>query len=158
MILSIHSIAGAALAINSKNIGIAIVLGLTSHYFLDSLPHLEYKITNIAQGNFQLAAKEFLKISLDLLIALLVIFYFIQNQTPNQIIFTLTGAFAAILPDGLVFIDFLIKNKEKNIFTRIIHNHSLIHKKIHSNVKNKIITTTSQCIIILILLAAIFTK
>ncbi len=158
MILSVHSITGAVLATNSGSVGAAIVLGLTSHYFLDSIPHVEYKIENITHGDFKSAGKEFVKIFIDLSIGLLTILYLIQNKNSSEILLALTGAFFAILPDGLAFLNYCIKNKERNIFTKALNKHSEIHKKIHSVVTNKIITISSQAIIVAILIFLLLKK
>ena len=152
MILSIHAITGAVLASNSDNFGQIVVLGVASHYFLDSIPHVEYKIENIKNGNLKMAAKEFSKILFDLLLGLVVILFIIQDQSFNQSIFILTGSFFALLPDGLYFIDCLIKNKDRNIFTKFLKNHTVFHKKTHSVVSKKTITIPSQIVIILILI------
>ncbi len=151
MILSIHAIAGAILASNSDNLGQIIILSIVSHYFLDSIPHVEYKIENIKNGNLKMATKEFTKIFFDLLLGLIVILYIIQDQSFNQSILILTGSFFALLPDGLYFFDCLVKNKDRNIFTKFLKNHTVFHKKTHSVISNKIITIPSQIVIILIL-------
>jgi len=156
MILSLHAATGAILASNSSGIGQAIILGLVSHYFLDSIPHVEYKIENIKSGDLKIAAKEFTKIFLDLLIGLIIILYLIQNKSFDQTILILTGSFFALLPDGLYFIDCLIENKDKNIFTKFLKLHSTFHKKAHSIVLNRAITIPSQIIVVLILIYAIF--
>ncbi|MHB9019873.1 MAG: hypothetical protein ACYC3G_03320 [Minisyncoccota bacterium] len=152
MILSLHSITGAVLASDSNSIGQAILLGIVSHYFLDSIPHVEYKIDNIQKGELKLAIKEFSKIFIDLIIGLIVILYIIKDSTIDRSILVLTGSFFAILPDGLYFIDCLIKNKNKNIFTKFLNIHSVFHRKIHSTISNKFITIPSQIIIVLFLI------
>jgi len=154
MVLALHMITGAVLAGGGGNAGEAIVLGLTSHYFLDSIPHIEYKIENIVRGNFK-AAKEFAKIFLDLLIGLAIVFYLLQNKNFGQMAIILTGAFFAILPDGLVFLDFGIQDKNKNIFTKFLGKHGQAHKKIHSTATNKILTVSAQIIVIGVLAFAI---
>jgi len=156
MILSLHSIAGAILASNSKNVGEAIFIGLISHYFFDSLPHNDYRIEKIEAGDFKTASKEFLKVFIDLLIGLSIIFYLIYSNRLEQTLLVLTGAFFAILPDGLSFLNFSVKNKEKNIFTKLLQKHYLIHGKIHSTVINKAITISSQVIIMTVLFFSVF--
>ena len=158
MILAIHAITGAVLASESQNIWAAAVIGLVSHYFLDSIPHIEYKIQDIQHGNFRSAIKEFITVFIDLATALLVIIFFVYNFSYHQIILTLTGAFFAILPDGLVFWDYCIKNKGKNIFTKFLDEHNQIHAKIHSTVTNKFTIYASQLIILAILILSVFKK
>jgi len=155
MILSLHSIAGAVLASNSRNIWEAIIIGLTSHYFFDSIPHIEYKIENIKTGNFKIAIKDYVKVFIDLLIGLLVILYLIKNVATPQILIILAGGFFAIIPDGFAFLNFFVKNKHRNLITKFLSKHSEIHTKIHSATTNKFIATASQFIIAAILLFAI---
>lgn len=156
MILSIHAITGAVLGSNSNSMGQAIFLGIVSHYFLDSIPHVEYKIENILRGDMKMAIKEFSKIFIDLLVSFIVISYLILNNNFDQPALILIGAFFALFPDGLVFLDLCIKNKEKNIFTRFLNTHSIFHKKIHSVISNKIITVPSQIIVVLVLIYQVF--
>jgi len=152
MILSIHAITGAVLGLNANSFGQVILLGIVSHYFLDSIPHVEYKIENIKNGNLKMAAKEFAKIFIDLLIGLIIILYLIQNKNFNQSILILAGSFFALLPDGLYFLDCLVKNKDRNAITKFLKIHSIFHKKTHSIISNKIISISSQIIIVLILI------
>jgi len=155
MILSLHAAAGAVLASSSGSIGQAIVLGIVSHYFLDSLPHIEYGIENVGKGNFKMAGKEFAGIAIDLLASIMIALYMVQGQSYGRSAIILIGAFFALIPDGLGFLDFCVKNKERNIFTKFLKMHSNFHKKIHSTVLNKIIAMPSQIIIVLILAYAV---
>ncbi|MEK7462937.1 MAG: hypothetical protein AAB621_01045 [Patescibacteria group bacterium] len=156
MILSLHSTTGAILASNSNSLEQAIILGIVSHYFLDSIPHVEYKIKNIQKGDLKMAAKEFTKIFFDLLIGFIVILYLIQNKSFDQSILILVGSFFALLSDGLYFTDCLIKNKDQNIFTKSLKTLTNFHQKIHSSITNKLITIPSQIITVLILIYIIF--
>ena len=156
MILSIHAITGAVLASNSNNLAQVILIGVISHYFLDSIPHVEYKVENIQRGDLKKAGREFVKIFFDLLIGLIFILYIIKNNASHQPFLILSGSFFALLPDGLYFLDCLVKNKEKNIFTKFLKKHSIFHEKTHSIISNKIITIPSQIIIVLSLIYIIF--
>ncbi|MDO8443129.1 MAG: hypothetical protein Q7S81_02655 [bacterium] len=158
MILSIHAIVGAVLASNSNSIGQAIILGLVSHYFLDSIPHVEYTIKNIQKGDLKTAIKEFVNISIDLIVSLAILLYLIQNKNFDQTILILTGSFFALLPDGLYFIDCLVKNKNRNIFTKFLKMHSDFHAKTHSNIASFKIQLITQIIIALALLFFILFK
>lgn len=144
------------MASNSNNIGEAIALGLISHFFLDSIPHVEYKIENIKKGDLKIAAKEFTKIFVDLLLGLIIVLYLIQNKNFDQSILMLTGAFFGILPDGLVFLNHCVKNKDKNVFSKFLKIQTDFHNKIHSSVTAKIITISSQALIIIILVIALW--
>ena len=156
MILSLHSTAGAVLASNSNSLEQAIILGIVSHYFLDFLPYIEYKIKNIQKRDLKMAAKEFAKIFFDLLIGLIVILYLIQNKSFDQSILILIGSFFALLPDGLYFLDCLVKNKNSNMFTKFLKMHSDFHEKTHTTISKKIITVPFQIAIVLILIYIIF--
>lgn len=156
MILSLHAAAGAALAANSNTIGQVIILGLASHYLLDSLPHVEYGIENLKKGDLKMLSKEFFNIFIDVLASLAIALYVIQNKGFDRSILILIGTFSALLPDGFYLIDCLIENKDKNIFTKFLRALTIFHQKIHSSVKNKLITISSQIIIFLILIFGIF--
>lgn len=155
MILSLHSTAGAILASNCNSVWQVIFLGIISHYFLDSIPHVEYKVENIKNGDLKMAGKEFAKIFFDLLMGMIIILYFIQNKSFDQSILILIGSFFALLPDGLYFLDCCIKNKNKNIFTKFLKIHSIFHSKTHSTISIKIITIPSQIIMIIILIYSV---
>jgi hypothetical protein len=156
MILSLHSTTGALLASNSNNIWQAILLGIISHYFLDSIPHVEYKIESIQKGDWKLAIKEFAKIAIDLLTGLAIIIYLIQKKGFDHSILILVGSFSALIPDGLYFLDCCIKNKNRNIFTKFLKIHSAFHKKMHSAISEKIITIPSQLLIVLLLIITLW--
>lgn len=156
MILSIHTITGAVLGSNSNSLGQVILLGIVSHYFLDSIPHVEYKVRNIQKGDLKTAAHEFMKIFFDLLLGLAVIFYLIQNKDIDQSILIFTGSFFALLPDGIYFMDCLVKNKDRNIFTKFLEAHCEFHRRMHSMISNKLIAMPSQIIVVLVLIYLVF--
>ncbi len=152
MILALPLLTGAFLASGSKNVGEAAALGLVSHYFLDSIPHIEYKAERIREGKIKSAAKEFVKISIDLMVGAVIVFYFLQNKSFDQSILILSGAFFGILPDGLSFLDYCVKDKDKNFFFKFLKNHGKFHRKIHSNITAKAVNISCQLIIIFLLI------
>ena len=158
MILSLHTTAGAVLASNCGNIWQVILLGIVSHYFLDSLPHVEYKIKNIQTGNLKKAAKEFVKIFIDLSIGLIIILYLIKNKSFDRSVLILIGSFFALIPDGLLFLDCCVKNKDKNIITKFLKIHSNFHEKTHSKNTSFKAQMISQTAVILTLLFLFFNK
>jgi len=145
MILLVHAIFGAAVGSLSNNIFLAIILAFSSHYFLDFLPHVEYTIKNIELKKWQKTMPNFLVVALDLLLGILLILFFSKNQ-----ILSYVYAFFALLPDGLSFLQFLIKNKA-------LTDHSRFHQKKVHFLKDKKISTfwriLSQIAIILISIA-----
>jgi uncharacterized protein YacL len=130
MILLTHLLVGAVIGSKIGYFWIAIVLALLSHYLLDSLPHIEYPIENIQNNQWQKTFPEFLTVALDLFLGLLIIFLLSSNSFKIYIC-----AFIALIPDGLTFLIFFLKN---NV---LLKKHSDFHRgKIHF-FKNKKIST-----------------
>ena len=126
MILLVHLLFGAAIGSAVKNVPLAIILAFLGHYFLDLFPHIEYPTKINSKKQRQLV---YLKIFLDFLAGLLLIFLFSKNQPIVYIC-----AFFAILPDGLTIINNHFPNK-------ILGFHAGLHlEKIHF-LKNKKIST-----------------
>jgi hypothetical protein len=128
MILLVHMIFGAAIGSAVKSVPIAIILAILSHYFLDTLPHIEYDVGNIKAGNWQRAVPDILKVTLDFCAGILLIFVFSKNQPIIYIC-----AFLAILPDGFTILNYLFPNK-------ISDAHDKFHEKLHF-LKHKKIST-----------------
>lgn len=119
MILLVHMLLGAAIALHIKNPILAIILAFLSHYFLDLFPHNEYNINNISEKRWKKTLPEFQKVFLDFLIGILLILLFSNN---GLIIYIC--AFFAILPDGLSLLWHSNFHQDKV--------HFLKHKKISS--------------------------
>jgi hypothetical protein len=120
MILTPHLLLGAVIAVKIQNPFLAILLAFFSHYFLDFIPHIEYSIKNIIEKNWKKSLPDFLKLFLDFFFGIALILFF-TNKAP--IIFICS--FFAILPDGMSFLNIIVKNK-------ILKNHSELHqKKLH---------------------------
>ena len=109
MVLSPHMLVGATIACQTKNpwttFGIAVLL----HFLFDRLPHWEYhgklKTTEISKREISLL---FLKASVDLAFGSLVIWLFWKES--SQLYLVSLGAFAGILPDGIVFLHLLARS------------------------------------------------
>jgi len=156
MILSVHMIASATLAAGAKNPGEAIMLGLISHYFLDSLPHIEYKIGGIEKGDLKNSAKEFAKIAFDIFVGLAIMSYIAWNAASGQWTLIIIGTFFGILPDGFVFMDYAVKNKGAGAWFRFLGKHQAIHKTIHSKAKNLFAVIPSQIAVAGVLIYFLF--
>ena len=115
MILLAHMIFGAIFGSMFQNPILAIVLAFLSHYFLDLFPHIEYPIVNIHDKNWKKSLPDFLKVLLDFLFGLLIIYIFSKNYLIIYIC-----AFFAIVPDGLTLV------------TSIFPNFLKLHHKIHT--------------------------
>lgn len=120
MILLVHLLFGAAIGSVTKNIFLAIIVALLSHYFLDIFPHVEYPVIAIRGKQWRNAWHEIIKISLDICGGLLLIYLFSKNQPTTYIC-----AFFAIVPDGLSILNNHMPNK-------LLQLHSKFHgEKIH---------------------------
>lgn len=115
MILFVHLLFGAAIGSLVKNIPLAVILALLSHYFLDFLPHIEYGIANIKEKQWRKKLFVILKVGLDFCLGILLIFIFSENQ-PILYIYALVS----ILPDAFT----IINNLAPNAITKA-------HDKIH---------------------------
>jgi len=96
MILLVHLLLGALIGQKILNPFLAIILAFLSHYFLDLIPHVEYNIKNIKKKQWQVAYPEFLKVFLDFISGVFLIYIFSSNHFAIY-----ACAFFAILPDGL---------------------------------------------------------
>lgn len=119
------------MATKSPNPLLGLFLAFFSHLILDSLPHKEYSISNIKKGDWKKSATDFLKISLDILFGILIIFLFSKN-----IPLAILGGFFAALPDGLSFLFFVFPQM------KILNFLNRFHRKTHwfelEKIKNKI--------------------
>lgn len=130
MILLVHLLFGALIGQKISNPILAVILAYFSHYFLDIFPHIEYPTDNITKNKWKKAAPDLLRVGLDFLIGILIIFLLFKG---NIIIYIC--AFAAIVPDGFSVLNSLLPNK-------ILDKHDFFHKnKIHF-LKNKKISNT----------------
>lgn len=126
MILLVHILFGAAIGSVVKSIPIAIILAFLSHYFLDSLPHIEYPIENIEKKQWRKAIPDVLRVVLDFCLGALLILLFSSNK---PVIYACS--LAAILPDGFMGLNNLLPNKLSN-------SNGGIHQKTHFLIDKKI--------------------
>ncbi|XOB41455.1 MAG: hypothetical protein ACKKMS_01895 [Candidatus Nealsonbacteria bacterium] len=148
MIATPHLLIGAVIVSKIKFLPLAFLLAFLSHYFLDFIPHIDYTSKDIYENIYEKKWKkffpDFLKVILDISLALFLILIFSKNQ---PIIFI--GAFLAILTDGLNFLNFVFPNK-------ILKMHYKLHQKIHFFENKKISIFWRIFSQILIVLIAIF--
>lgn len=115
MILTIHAIAGAAVANQFQNKLIAWILAFLSHFLLDAIPHREYSLENV---KFGFKSQEFLRLAIKILIDLIsgfILIIIFTKQTSN-LPQNLIGGFCALIPDGLSVLWIIIKNNNLRKF------------------------------------------
>ena len=133
MILLVHLLFGAAIGSLVNNIPLAIILAFLSHYLLDFIPHIEYPIKNITEKKWKKSLPDFVKVFLDFLLGIILIFIFSNPALPagrQAIIYVC--AFMAILPDGLAILTNFSASKILKTHNDIHHEqvHFLRDKKI----------------------------
>lgn len=123
MILSSHEIIGAALAakIFPDNPAAAFLIGFTSHFLIDLIPHWDYKLLSWridwydeTEGDMEIGrdfAIDLLRIGADIMFGLAFIFLIFPLSKPIVALSILSGAFGAILPDGFQFIYFKFRHQ-----------------------------------------------
>lgn len=114
MILSSHAIIGAAIARALPTHPIlAFFLGLLSHLLLDKIPHWQYPLGSVDRSTDPTDHKirrgsafhrDFLWVSLDLILGILAGFLFFPPQTTQGLWTTVLAVFGSLLPDGLTFV------------------------------------------------------
>lgn len=111
MILTPHILVGAALASQISSPVAIIPTVLTAHYLLDAVPHWDYDIRSSRRATI-------IKIAADIITASALVFYIIWNLAPEKQINILIGGFFGVLPDGLLFLSWIIKKNYLATFTR----------------------------------------
>jgi hypothetical protein len=117
MILATHAITGATLAtLTPHNPILAFIIGFVSHFLLDAIPHLDYKLKSVRMDSQNPLNKEIvidktfhkdlMKIAIDgitgLILTFIIFKVFLGNNYSMFVIFV--GAIAAMLPDALQFV------------------------------------------------------
>jgi len=124
MILTPHMLIGAAIGAHSPNAVIAFILGLGSHYLLDSISHWDY-IGTLSDLKKPSNRK---KIFFDLLISVFAIVLLLSFKPSINLL--LIGAFAAVLPDGIELINFIFNisflKPISNLHLKKIHNKKIL--------------------------------
>ncbi|MEI6191437.1 MAG: hypothetical protein WCP24_03700 [bacterium] len=127
MILSVHATFGAAVAsLVPSHPVLGFVLGFTSHFVLDAIPHRDYdlistetgpdkklKLIDLIQKKFGLI-RDIMVVSFDALIGLSLAFLFFFDPVHPWIFFI--GAISSLIPDGLTFLYLLFKHKSLTSF------------------------------------------
>lgn len=126
MLLTPHILIGAAIIANVQNPILGLFLVLLSHYFLDFFPQKEYGIDNLRERRWSKSLPDLLKVFVDIIIGLLIVFLLI-GLTPLVLIVI----FIAIFPDGLTLLYFIFP---KNI---LLKKHKKLHSKINAVCENK---------------------
>ena len=119
MILFVHLLCGAAIAVLVKPLWLALILAFLSHYVLDALPHWEYSVALIEEKVWNKSLRDFLKVLLDISLGYLVLFSLGRDASG-----ILLAAFAAIVPDGLTFLNIVGDGK---ILSWLQEAHEKIH-------------------------------
>lgn len=139
---------GALVASEIQNPFLVIVLAFLSHYLLDFIPHNEYPINNLKNGQWKKSPPDILKIFLDFCCGILLVSIFTSGSPV-----ILTAVFFSILPDGFTVLSSIFPNK----FLKLHDN--LHRKKIHF-LKNKKISTvwriSGQALIAVISVSLLF--
>ena len=122
MILSTHSVVGAGVAYAiTGNPFVAFLVGFTSHFILDAMPHWEYSFSEKFR-NLDFKSKNFwvdgIKISLDFFVGFILVLLFLQGSfSINYVIWA--GFLGGVLPDAIQFIGFNPKLKPFFWFRKI---------------------------------------
>lgn len=119
MILSSHLITGAALGANFQNIYLMPIAAMALHFFLDKIPHYDYKIKPFS---LVVIAKVTADISFGIITILIIYLFF--NPSIN-LTHTAIGMFFSALPDGFLLASFIFKNKWLQKYQKL---HVFFHK------------------------------
>ena len=120
MILTCHLVIGALIASKVQSVPLVLSLAFLSHYFLDLLPQIEYKVDKIRAKQWSKSFSDFSKVFLDIAVGLLLILLFSKNT-----VLIFVAAFVAIVPDGFTLL-YIIFDKNK-----LLNKHRKFHKAIN---------------------------
>jgi len=126
MVISPHAVVGALSAgVLVSNPLLALIVGIISHYLLDSIPHGEYHMSLFAGG--KVTAKDLtqdaLKVVIDLTLACLLLIL-IWSTGYFSLLVILAGAFGGLLPDGIQILGKILPNP---ILTKLNAMHGFFH-------------------------------
>lgn len=113
MFLTVHTIAGAAIANFAPNIFLAFIGGFLSHFLLDMIPHGDEKL-NIPKDKKEQIFRLIKFTALDLVIVFLLFATLLRPLLLAKPLIIITGVFASMLPDFLMAIHILMPS----VFTR----------------------------------------
>lgn len=137
MIFTPHIIAGAVIGAKTQNLGLIIISGLLIHFIMDKLPHWDYPVSGVEnfkkEKNFKNLFIDFIKIGIDGLIGLLIVFIIMWQKNILNLYylpFILFAIFVSILPDIILGLSALFAPKKiiKKYF-KSVHYKFLHYKK-----------------------------
>lgn len=123
MVIAPHMIIGAAVGVWAPSYGIAFLLGLASHFLVDSLPHWDY-LKRIDVRRFDHMAK----ISLDFIIGLIIVFWLVWPIPAPQKWIAFSTALVVLLPDCL---EAFYRNFQIKFLTKFLKKLSDFHHGVH---------------------------
>lgn len=116
MTLTTHAVVGSFLgAAAAANLPLAAVLGFTSHFLMDSIPHWDYHLASTSEdtknelnNDMKTSGPAFfvdlLKIGFDVVLGLAIVWLIFHSASSFILIGAFTGAVFAMAPDALQFI------------------------------------------------------
>ena len=126
MLLTPHILTGVAIISKVQNPILGLFLVFLSHYFLDCFPQKEYSIKNIREKRWSKSLPDFIKVALDIIFGLLIVFLIVGYHP-----IALIAAFLVITPDGTTLLYHLFP---KN---RLLEKHWKIHNALNDICQNK---------------------
>jgi hypothetical protein len=144
MIIATHTVVAAATAqiISQSPIG-AFLVGILSHFVLDSWPHWDYPLETLTQGfSVKTISRDFLRLVSDCLVGFFLIFFFFQWQEPFNLILW-SAALGGITPDIIHNLTNFWRTKPLTIFSEL---HNWFHCT--EDLKNSFLGLTIQFFII----------
>lgn len=113
MILTPHLVSGALIGAKIHSFWAIMILAILSHFLLDRLPHWEYADRGLKEMEGRYFLIFVLKALVDLTIGLLIVWRLFH--TSAGLFYALGGAGAAVLPDGLIFLNRLTRQKIRTL-------------------------------------------
>ena len=129
---------GAALGSKIQNFWALLFIGLALHYALDTLPHWEYSVNDMRVITTRRFRALILSALIDLAIGIIILWQL--GQKIHFSYYMLWGAFISIVPDGLTFLQVLLRlafGHESKILGKILNFHHAAHLSNAYILKNK---------------------
>lgn len=126
MLLTPHILIGAAIITSVQNPILGLIFVILSHYFLDLFPQTEYTIKTIRAGQWSKSLPDFLKVFLDIVLGLMIVFFLI-GYSP----LILLASAVSLLPDGLTLLHCVFP------VNKLLKRHMKIHGAINAVCENK---------------------
>ena len=137
MTLTTHAITGAALAtLFPNNPVLGFIIGFSSHYVLDAIPHSTYSVASIRKDeknslNSEMiiskdSYKDLIKIGIDGMLGLILSFLLFGIFRQHSFFVIFMGAFGGMLPDALQFCYWRWKHEPLTTFQKL---HNWAHTK-----------------------------